>query len=154
VHSSPPARPRTAASRERPRRDWGGWVADRIGHARLITIALVASGACALLAAPAFGHSLLLTGMLAWTWGFWVIADSAQFSTLVTRSVAPHAVGTALTLQTSLGFLLTMASIQLVPVVAARIGWPAAVALLAIGPAAGITAIRALGSGRRRTAGG
>lgn len=129
---------------------WGGWVADRIGHARLIIIALVASGACALLAAPAFGHSLLVTGILAWTWGFWVIADSAQFSTLVTRSVAPHAVGTALTLQTSLGFLLTMASIQLVPAVAARTGWPVAVALLAAGPAAGIAAIRALGRGASR----
>lgn len=123
---------------------WGGWVADRIGHARLITVALIASGACALLAAPAFGHSLLLTAALAWAWGFWVIADSAQFSTLVTRSVPSHAVGTALTLQTSLGFLLTMASIQLVPLVATRAGWPAAMALLAAGPAMGIAAIRAL----------
>ena len=123
---------------------WGGWVADRIGHARLIGIALGASGICALLAAAAFGHSLVLVTALAWTWGFWVIADSAQFSTLVTRSVPSHAVGTALTLQTSLGFLLTMASIQLVPLVAARIGWPIAVALLSAGPAAGITAIRAL----------
>lgn len=123
---------------------WGGWVADRIGHARLITVALLASGGCALLAAPAFGHSLLLTAALAWAWGFWVIADSAQFSTLVTRSVPSHAVGTALTLQTSLGFLLTMASIQLVPLVAAHAGWPAAMALLAAGPAVGIAAIRAL----------
>ena len=63
-----------------------------------------------------------------------MIADSAQFSTLVTRSVPSHAVGTALTLQTSLGFLLTMASIQLVPLVAARIGWPVAMALLAARP--------------------
>lgn len=126
---------------------WGGWIADRIGHARLITIALVLSGGCALLAAPTFGHSLLLVTILAWTWGFWVIADSAQFSTLVTRSVPSHAVGTALTLQTSLGFLLTMASIQLVPLVAARIGWPVAMALLAAGPAVGIAAIRALRRG-------
>jgi hypothetical protein len=73
-----------------------------------------------------------------------VIADSAQFSTLVTRAVPSHAVGTALTLQTSLGFLLTMASIQLVPIVAAHIGWPTAAAMLALGPVAGITAIRAL----------
>ncbi len=129
---------------------WGGWVADRIGHARLITIALAASGGCALLAAPAFGHSLLLVTILAWSWGFWVIADSAQFSTLVTRSVPSHAVGTALTLQTSLGFLLTMGSIQLVPLVAARVGWPAAMALLAAGPAAGIAAIRALRTGDPR----
>ena len=61
--------------------------------------------------------SFWLVAPLVWMWGFFVIADSAQFSTLVTRAVPPHAVGTALTLQTSLGFLLTMASIQLVPVV-------------------------------------
>lgn len=123
---------------------WGGWVADRIGHARLVTIALLASGSCALLTGSAFGAPFLVTAGLAWIWGFWVIADSAQFSTLVTRSVPAYAVGTALTLQTSLGFLLTMASIQLVPTVAQRIGWSTAVAMLALGPAAGIVAIRAL----------
>ena len=123
---------------------WGGWVADRVGQAKLVIGALAASGACALLSAGAFGKPLLLTTVLAWSWGFWVIADSAQFSTLVTRSVPSHAVGTALTLQTSLGFLLTMASIQLVPMAAARIGWPLSMALLALGPAAGIVAIRAL----------
>jgi len=123
---------------------WGGWVADRIGHARLVTAAMLASGVCALLSAGAFGGAFLLTAGLAWVWGFWVIADSAQFSTLVTRSVPSHAVGTALTLQTSLGFLLTMASIQLVPVVAQRVGWPWAMAMLALGPAAGIAAIRRL----------
>ncbi|NUO64618.1 MAG: MFS transporter [Gemmatimonadaceae bacterium] len=125
---------------------WGGWVADRIGQARLVTFAMLASGSCALLAAGAFGAPFLLTAGLAWIWGFWVIADSAQFSTLVTRSVPSHAVGTALTLQASLGFLLTMASIQLVPVLAQRIGWPAGMAMLAIGPAFGIVAIRALRS--------
>ena len=123
---------------------WGGWVADRIGQARLVVVALAGSGACAMLAAGSFGKPLLLTAALAWGWGFWVIADSAQFSTLVTRSVPSHAVGTALTLQTSLGFLLTMASIQLVPVAAARIGWPGSMALLALGPAIGIVAIRSL----------
>ena len=127
---------------------WGGWIADRIGHARLVTFAMLASGSCALLAAGAFGGPFLLTAGLAWIWGFWVIADSAQFSTLVTRSVPSHAVGTALTLQTSLGFLLTMASIQLVPIVAQRIGWPVAAGMLALGPAAGIMAIRALRSPR------
>lgn len=129
---------------------WGGWVADRVGQAKLVTVALAASGTCALLAAAVFGKPLLLIAALAWAWGFWVIADSAQFSTLVTRSVPSHAVGTALTLQTSLGFLLTMGSIQLVPLVAARVGWPAAMAILAFGPAAGIISIRALRSGSLR----
>jgi MFS family permease len=82
-------------------------------------------------------------------WGFFVIADSAQFSVLVTESVPPHAVGTALTVQTSLGFLLTMVSIQLVPLLAARIGWRWAFAFLAAGPALGIESIRRLAAVRR-----
>src|SRR5207247_1507105 len=73
---------------------------------------------------------------------------SAQFSTMVTRSVPPHAVGTALTLQTSLGFLLTMASIQLVPPLVALVGWRWAFAALAIGPALGIASIRRLQAGK------
>jgi sugar phosphate permease len=78
------------------------------------------------------------------TWGFFVIADSAQFSTLVTESVPLHAVGTALTVQTSLGFLLTMLPMQVVPLIAQRTGWRWAFAVLALGPVAGIAAIRKL----------
>ena len=81
---------------------------------------------------------------LAWLWGAAVIADSAQFSTLVTQSVPPHAVGTALTLQTSLGFLLTMVTIQLVPPVVAVVGWRWTFTMLALGPAVGIMAMRRL----------
>jgi hypothetical protein len=77
-------------------------------------------------------------------WSFFVIADSAQFSALVTESVPAHAVGTALTMQTCLGFLLTFFSIQLVPIVVARAGWAMAFAILALGPVAGILAIRRL----------
>jgi sugar phosphate permease len=79
-------------------------------------------------------------------WGFFVIADSAQFSALVTESVPPHAVGTALTVQTSLGFLLTMAPMQAVPLIAQRTGWRWGFTLLALGPLAGIAAIRKLAS--------
>jgi MFS family permease len=77
-------------------------------------------------------------------WGFFVVADSAQFSTLVTESIPPHAVGTALTLQTSIGFLLTMASIQMIPPLVDRVGWRWAFPILAAGPAVGIAAIRQL----------
>jgi hypothetical protein len=71
-----------------------------------------------------------------------VIADSAQFSALVTEEAPPHAVGTALTLQLSLGFLLTTVTIQLVPWIAGRSGWQWAFPVLALGPAAGIAAMR------------
>jgi predicted MFS family arabinose efflux permease len=68
---------------------------------------------------------------------------------LVTESVPPHAVGTALTVQTSLGFLLTMVSIQLVPPLAEWVGWRWAFVMLAVGPAAGIWSIRRLVALRR-----
>ena len=85
---------------------------------------------------------MLTTLLLAWSLS--VIADSAQFSTLVTRVVAPHAIGTALTLQTSIGFLLTTITIQLVPLVVDHTGWRYAFPMLALGPALGIAAIRRL----------
>jgi sugar phosphate permease len=123
---------------------WGGLVSDRIGRERLVIIAMAASGACALLIGLLFGRSPLLLAPVALAWGFFVIADSAQFSVLVTESVAPHAVGTALTVQVCLGFLLTTLTIQAVPPVVARFGWEGAFAMLAIGPVLGILAIRRL----------
>ena len=123
---------------------WGGAVADRIGRERLVIIALSVSAICCALVGLAFGRSLWILTPLALVWGFFIIADSAQFSVLVTECVPPHAVGTALTLQTSLGFLLTTISIQLVPPIVRTLGWPWAFALLAIGPALGILSIRRL----------
>lgn len=123
---------------------WGGLAADRRGRAWLVTLAMAASGGCAILIGLTFGRSLWLVVPVALLWGFFVIADSAQFSVLVTESVPPHAVGTALTIQTSVGFLLTMLSIQLLPPLASLVGWRWAFAALALGPAAGIWSIRRL----------
>lgn len=131
---------------------WGGLFADRQGREKLVTISLLASGACCALSAALFGASLWLLAPFALAWGFFVIADSAQFSTLVTESVPPHAVGTALTMQVSLGFLLTMLPMQLVPELAARVGWRWSLVFLALGPAAGIVAIKRLARLRRETA--
>jgi MFS family permease len=123
---------------------WGGLWADRHGRERLVIVAMAASGTCAVLIPFAFGASLWLLGSLAWAWGFFVIADSAQFSALVTESVPEHAVGTALTVQTSLGFLLTMISIQLIPPLQSVVGWRWVFPVLALGPLVGIDAIRRL----------
>ncbi len=123
---------------------WGGIVSDRIGRERLVNLAMAVSGLCALLIGLTFGATPLLLAPLALAWGFFVIADSAQFSVLVTESVPPHAVGTALTVQVCLGFLLTTITIQLVPLVVAWVGWRGAFAMLAIGPALGILSIRRL----------
>jgi MFS family permease len=121
---------------------WGGIMADRRGRPWLVNTAMTVSGSCAVLMGLAFGRSLWLLVPLALVWGFFIIADSAQFSVLVTESVPPHAVGTALTLQTSIGFLLTAGVIQLVPRVVAWSGWPVAFAMLAVGPLLGVLSIR------------
>jgi MFS family permease len=123
---------------------WGGIFADKRGRERLVTISLFMSGSCCVLSGFLFGGPIWVLGALAMAWGFFVIADSAQFSTLVTESVPAHAVGTALTLQTSLGFLLTMLPMQIVPLIAQRVGWRWSFAILALGPLAGIAAIRRL----------
>lgn len=121
---------------------WGGMVADRRGRAWLVNVSMGISGLCAVLIGLTFGRSLWLLAPVALVWGFFVIADSAQFSVMITESVPAHAVGTALTLQTSLGFLLTAGVIQLVPTLVDLVGWPWAFTLLALGPLAGIVSIR------------
>lgn len=122
---------------------WGGWVADRWGRARVTIVAMAASGTCALGVGALHDASWGLLLPVLWIWGFFVVADSAQFSALVTEVAPQHGVGTALTLQTSLGFLLTMVTLQGVPVITAHLGWSVAFALLALGPVAGIFSMRA-----------
>ena len=123
---------------------WGGLAADRRGRVWLVTVSMIASGTCALVSPLVFARGEWLVLALAVVWGYFVVADSAQFSALVTESVPPHAVGTALTLQTSAGFLLTMISIQLVPPLVRETSWQWAFPMLALGPAAGVASIRAL----------
>ncbi|MDQ3606020.1 MAG: MFS transporter, partial [Gemmatimonadota bacterium] len=122
----------------------GGWLADRIGRGRWVNLSMAASGICCLVGGFLFGTSFFVVTLFAWIWGFFVVADSAQFSAMVTEVSPSHAVGTALTLQTSVGFLLTMVTIQLVPVIVEGGGWQWAFAILALGPALGIMAIRQL----------
>jgi MFS family permease len=130
---------------------WGGLASDRMGRERLVVLAMAVSGGCALSIGLAFGGSWWIMAPLALAWGFFVIADSAQFSVLVTESVPPHAVGTALTLQTSIGFLLTTFTIQLVPPFVSALGWRWTFPVLALGPLVGIWSIRRLQAWRART---
>ena len=121
----------------------GAW-ADRLGRERVTIWSMAVSGACAavmgwLLAAP-----LWLVAGVAGVWGFAIVADSAQFSAVVTEVAPRHAVGTALTLQTSLGFLLTAATIWMTVELELRHGWRVAFGALALGPWMGIVAMRRL----------
>jgi MFS family permease len=133
---------------------WGGLAADRAGRERVVLASLAASGACALLSAAVFGQPLLVVLPVILVWGMAVIADSAQFSALVTEVAPAHGIGTALTLQTSLGFLLTMAAIQLMPLLVDAWGTRWAFPVLAAGPALGMVAIRRLGAVRAVRAAG
>lgn len=127
----------------------GVW-ADRLGRVRVTIAAMAVSGTCALLIGWLdFLPPFLLIG-IALVWGFAIVADSAQFSALVTEVAPPHAVGTALTLQTSLGFLLTALSIWLTLVLQAWWGWGVAFSLLAIGPAFGIWQMSILAEAREQ----
>ena len=121
-----------------------GKFADRWGRTTLTLASLVASGSCALVAGFLFGGSTALVVALCLVWGFAVVADSAQFSACVTELCEPRYTGTALTFQTSLGFLLTSLTIWLVPELHRRWGWPAAFATLALGPAVGTWAMAQL----------
>ncbi len=125
----------------------GGAYADRWGRTVVTSIALAASGACSLTVGALFARPLAALLPLLLAWGVTVVADSAQFSAAVSELAPRDHVGTALTLQTSLGFLLTCLTIYLLPWVAARIGWRWSMTVLALGPAGGVWAMLAL---RRR----
>jgi MFS family permease len=129
-----------------------GRLADGLGKARVARLALAASGACCLATALVYGRHPAWLFVLVAVWGFAVVADSAQFSALVSEHAPAEAVGTALTLQTSMGFLLTMATIDALPRVAALVGWQYASWMLALGPLAGWMAMRSLDA-RAQTSG-
>ena len=96
--------------------------------------AIKISGGSALLAACLFNAPLVLLLPVMFLWGLTIVADSAQFSASITELSPPEYMGTTLTLQTSMGFLLTILSIQLVPYIAQSFGWPAVFVILALGP--------------------
>jgi MFS family permease len=119
----------------------GGIAADRIGRATVTVIAMAVSGSCAACAGLLFGGPAWALLLLGAVWGVAVIADSAQFSASVAELSDRSLVGTMLTVQTCLGFLLTTVSIQLIPLMVTWVGWRFAFAILAIGPIFGVLAM-------------
>ena len=119
----------------------GGILGDRIGRTRTAILSLLVSGTCSLVIGVAGRESFALVMAIAIVWGFSSVADSAQFSAMVTETADQSYVGTALTLQLALGFTLTVATIWLVPVLRESRGWTVAFASLAPGPAFGIWAM-------------
>ncbi len=116
----------------------GGLLADRIGRTTLTMGAMTISGLCAIAVGFVFGAAPWWVFALAFVWGIAVVADSAQFSASTAELSAPDLVGTMLTVQTCAGFLLTLATIHLMPPLVEALGWRYAFAVLAIGPAFGV----------------
>jgi MFS family permease len=122
----------------------GGWASDRYGRAPAAVAALLISGACCLVSPIVFAAPTVVLVVFLLVWGGAVIADSGVFSTSLSETTDARFVGTALTAQTASGFLLTVFTIQLVPIVADLIGWQYAFLLLAPGPLIGAVAMSAL----------
>ena len=124
----------------------GGLWADRAGRTVVTMVAMAVSGTCALLVGFLFGGDPFWLMVLCLVWGIAIVADSAQFSASIAELSDKDLVGTMLTVQTGTGFLLTLGTIHLVPVLVAWLGWTYAFAFLAIGPFLGVIAM-----GRLRT---
>ncbi|MEF8777565.1 MAG: MFS transporter [Natronomonas sp.] len=121
-----------------------GISADRLGRTTVTSVSMIVSGGACLAAGFVFGASTTVVVPFVLLWGFVIVADSAQFSTAVSELADDSYVGSALTFQTAIGFLLTLGSIQLTPVVAEWIGWRWAFAPLAVGPLIGTIAMLTL----------
>lgn len=123
---------------------WAGVLADRLGRTRIAGGAMVVSGTCAASTPLVFGSPVWVVVPFVLVWGLTIVADSAQFSTMVTETAHDETRGTALTLQTAVGFLLTLVTIRWVPALADTLGWRWAFPVLALGPAAGVAAMARL----------
>ncbi len=118
-----------------------GRLADRIGRTATTMLAMVGSGACAALNRPCLRPARLLV-LVALVWGATIVVRLRHSSRRPSASWRlPDYVGTALSLQTCLGFLLTLASIRLYPVIVAAWGWPWSFLFLAPGPFLGTLAM-------------
>jgi len=118
-----------------------GLLADRIGRTVVASAAMAISGICCIAVGFLYGRSEWALLVIAVIWGASVVADSAQFSASVTELGDPRYIGTVLTLQTCIGFLITTVSIDVVPVLQHAVGWEWAFAALAPGPFLGIAAM-------------
>lgn len=138
-----------------------GATADRSGRCLTTIVSLLVSGGSALVAGSLLHQPAWLT-VVCLVWGVSIVADSAQFSAAVSELCDPRFVGTALTIQTCAGFLLTTLTIRLVPLVQEQLattagrGWAGATAMLALGPIFGIyhmARLRQMDAARRMAGG-
>jgi len=118
-----------------------GLLADKLGRTTLTIAAMAISGTCAATVGLLFGGNAAALVAVCIVWGISIVADSAQFSASIAELSDRSRVGTMLTLQTALGFTLTLVTIHLMPHLVAALSWRYAFAVLAVGPAVGCVAM-------------
>ncbi|NQV85273.1 MAG: MFS transporter [Rhodospirillales bacterium] len=118
-----------------------GYLADRLGRTFITIFAMSVSGSCAALVGFLFGANPVLLFALCFVWGVTIVADSAQFSASIAELSPPERIGTMLTVQTSMGFLLTLITIHLMPFAVEVLGWRYAFWVLVPGPIFGVWAM-------------
>lgn len=119
----------------------GGFVADRIGRTAFTSIMMAASGACTAAVGFLYGADPVWLIVLGLVWGYTIVADSPQFSSCIIELSEPETTGTMLTVQTCVGFTLTLLTIHLLPVLVDEIGWRYAFLPFVPGPLFGIWAM-------------
>jgi len=121
-----------------------GYLADRLGRTTLTIVAMAISGSCAASVGLLFGGPPWALLAVCVVWGVSIVADSAQFSASIAELSDPARVGTMLTLQTALGFTLTLVTIYALPHWVDTMGWRYAFVPLSLGPAIGVLAMARL----------
>ncbi len=122
----------------------GGWLARRVGSAMVAGVQLAVSGLCCLIAPWMLDAPWILFAIWLLTWGITISGDSPQFSALTAGNAPPALVGSVLTLTISIGFGISIVSIQLFVWLAQSYPLAQLLPWLGIGPALGVWALRPL----------
>ncbi|MGY8986127.1 MAG: MFS transporter [Sphingomonadales bacterium] len=122
----------------------GGYFADKHGRTIITMGAMLISGTCALTIGFFFGGNPIFLFIVALVWGISIVADSAQFSSAVVELSEPEWRGTMLTIQTCVGFSITLISIHIIPIMVNWVGWSFAFMILAPGAYLGVWAMYSL----------
>ncbi|GMH40440.1 hypothetical protein BSKO_08344 [Bryopsis sp. KO-2023] len=121
---------------------FGGYISDRWGRTKWSALCMLISGTCSIVVGPSRSGPLGVTVLISLIWGFFVVADSAQFSAMVTEVCEQRYIGTALTAQLASGFSLTVLTIFLIPYLLDEgVTYRWVFGILAFGPFLGVLAM-------------